>query len=215
MERSVLNLPLAPQTLAKPREGVFAGHLTLYIGIVLIAALASYGAWLHFRWICACQASAYCGGRNYADYEHGAFAFNLEPPALENASNADVLVLGNSKLQIALSNEATDDWFKAAKARNYLMGFSYSENIVFNELLLQKMRPPANVFVINVRRFLFSLGNDGGAVDPPRFGRREPVRMEALLAESPPTLLRYVSRALRKTICCVPLARHRGVLQDS
>jgi hypothetical protein len=61
--------------------------------------------------------------------------------------------LGNSKLQIALSSEATDDWFKAAKARYYLMGFSYSENIVFNELLRRKMHPRANVFVINVNDF--------------------------------------------------------------
>src|SRR5271170_7461893 len=70
MERTALNLPLAPQTLAKPREGVFATHLTLYIGIVLVAALASYGFWLKNRSIFACQASgysatrylAYCGG---------------------------------------------------------------------------------------------------------------------------------------------------------
>jgi hypothetical protein len=117
-----------PQTLAKPRQGVFASHLTLcYL---------------------AC-----CGGGNYADYEHGAFAFNLEPPALENAGNADVLVLGNSKIQIALSNEASEDWFSAAKARYYLMGFSYSENIVFNELVLRKMHSRASVFVINVDDF--------------------------------------------------------------
>ena len=70
MERTALNLPLAPQTLAKPREGIFANHLTLYICIVLVAALASYGYWLKTRSIFACQAPgysatrylAYCGG---------------------------------------------------------------------------------------------------------------------------------------------------------
>ena len=92
----------------------------LYIGIVLLAALASYAFWLKTRSIFACQAPgysadrylAYCGGGNYADFEHGAFYFNLEPPALDYARDADVLVLGNSRLQVALSNDATADWFK-------------------------------------------------------------------------------------------------------
>src|SRR5271156_3664220 len=83
MERTALNLSLPPQTLAKPREGIFASHLTPYICVVLVVALASYGYWLKTRSIFACQAPgysadrylAYCGGGNYADYEHGAFAF--------------------------------------------------------------------------------------------------------------------------------------------
>jgi hypothetical protein len=161
MERTALDLSVTPQTLAKPREGVFANNLKLYISILLLVALASYGYWLETRFIFACQASgysatrylAYCNGRNYADYEHAAFAFDLEPPSLENAANADVLFLGNSKIQIALSNQPTEDWFSAAKARYYLMGFSYSENMVFNEFLLRKMHPRASVFVINVDDF--------------------------------------------------------------
>jgi hypothetical protein len=161
MERTVLNLVLPPQTLAKPREGIFASHLTLYICVVVVAALASYGYWLKTRSIFACQAPgysadrylAYCGGGNYADYEHGAFAFNLEPPALEYARDADVLVLGNSRIEIAMSNQPTEDWFSAAKARYYLLGFSYNENIVFTEPLLRQMRPRASVYIINVDDF--------------------------------------------------------------
>jgi hypothetical protein len=161
MEKTALNVSLAPQTLAKPREGLFASHLTLYCCIVLVAALASYGYWLKTRSIFACQAAgysaarylAYCGGGNYADYEHGAFQFDLEPPALDFARNADVLVLGNSRIQIALSNGAADDWFSAAKARYYLLGFSYNENLVFTGELLRKMQPRASVYVINVDDF--------------------------------------------------------------
>jgi hypothetical protein len=161
MERTALDLPLGPKLLAKPREGVFASHLTLYIGIVLIAALASYGFWLRNRSIFACQAAgygatrylAYCGGGNYADYEHGAFQFDLEPPALEFARNADVLVLGNSRIQIALSNQPTEDWFAAANARYYLLGFSYNENVAYVGELLRKMQPRASVFIINVGDF--------------------------------------------------------------
>ena len=110
MDQTALDLPVAPKTLAKPRVGLFASQLTLYICIVLLAAFASYAYWLKTRSIFACQAPgysadrylAYCGGGNYADFEHGAFFYNLEPPALDYARNADVLVLGNSRLQVAL-----------------------------------------------------------------------------------------------------------------
>jgi len=83
-----------------------------------------------------------------------------EHPALRNiyeqAANADVLVLGNSRIQIALSNQPTEDWFAAAKARYYLMGFSYDENVAYVGELLRKMQPRASVFIINVDDFFRS-----------------------------------------------------------
>lgn len=161
MNQTALDLSVAPKTLTKSREGLFASQLTLYIGIVLLAALASYVYWLQTRSIFACQARgysstrylAYCGGGNYADYEHGALFYNLEPPALDYAHNADVLVLGNSRLQVALSNDATADWFKRASARYYLLGFSYNEDMVFTEDLLRRLNPRASVYIINVDDF--------------------------------------------------------------
>jgi hypothetical protein len=161
MERTALDLPAMPKTLDKPREGLLANQWALYIGIVLLAALASYAYWLKTRSILACQAQgysadrylAYCGGGNYADFEHGAFYYNLEPPALDYARNADVLVLGNSRLQVALSNDATADWFKRAAARYYLLAFSYNEDMVFTEELLRRMDPRASVYIINVDDF--------------------------------------------------------------
>lgn len=160
MERTALNLPLAPQTLAKPRERVFASHLTLYISVVLVAAVASYAVWARTRSIFSCPASgysadryiAYCGGANYGDYEHGAFWFNLEH-ALDFASEADVLFLGTSRMEKAFSTTATADWFSAASARYYLMGFSYGEHVSFAEALLGKMHPRASVYVIDVEDF--------------------------------------------------------------
>lgn len=161
MDRTALDLPLAPQTLAKPRESLLVGQLTLYIAIVLLAAFSSYGYWLRTRSIFACKAPgytatsylAYCGGANYADYEHGALFFNLEPPALDRAREADVLVLGNSRVQVALSSDAVDDWFKRASAHYYLLGFSYDEDVVFTEELLRRMNPRASVYIINVDNF--------------------------------------------------------------
>jgi hypothetical protein len=161
MERTALDLAKMPETLAKPREGLFGNRWALYTGIVLLAVLASYVYWLKTRSIFACQASgysadrflAYCGGGNYADFEDGAFYFNLEPPTLDYARDADVLVLGNSRLQIALSNQVTTDWFKQAAASYYLLGLSYNENMVFTQELLRRIKPRASVFIINVDDF--------------------------------------------------------------
>jgi hypothetical protein len=161
MDRTALDLPAMPTTLAKPREGLFANHWALYICIVLVVALASYGYWVRARSLFACPANgysadsyiAYCNGANYADYEHGAFWFGLEPSALEHASKADVLFLGDSRLQEAFSTPATADWFSAGARSYYLMGFSYGENAVFAGELLRKMRPRAQVFVINLDGF--------------------------------------------------------------
>lgn len=151
---------MTPHTLAKSRESLFATHWTLYISVVLITALVSYAVWLRTRSIFACPADgygvdryiAYCGGVNYSDYEHGAFLFALEP-TLDFASKADVLFFGNSRMQQAFSTTATADWFSAASARYYLMGFGYGEGMTFAEVLLRKMDPRASVYVINVDDF--------------------------------------------------------------
>ena len=82
MERTALDVPLAPQTFAEPRERLFASHLTLYICVVLVSALASYAVWVRTRSIFSCPATgysadrylAYCAGANYggASMTHGA-----------------------------------------------------------------------------------------------------------------------------------------------
>jgi hypothetical protein len=160
MERTALNLPITPQTLGKPREGLFAGSFTLYISIVFVAALAAYLIWVRERSIFACPATgysadrylAYCNGANYGDYEHGAFWFGLEP-VQGFANKADVLFLGDSRMEKAFSSPATADWFSTAAAKYYLMGFSYGENMTFAAPLLHKIQPTASVYVINVDDF--------------------------------------------------------------
>jgi hypothetical protein len=168
MNETALGVSAKPEILGKKAEGIFARRITIYICIVIIAALASYGYWTRTRTIFACPADgytadryiAYCDAGNYADYEHGAFWFDLEPSALDFARDADVLFLGNSRLQVAFSTVAMADWFSHASARYYLLGFSYYENALFAEELLRKMRPRANVFVINVDDFFDRLETD-------------------------------------------------------
>jgi hypothetical protein len=147
-------------TFKKP-IGLFAGRPTLYICIVLGAILLASAYKVRKETIFSCPATlykpdryiAYCNGAAYADYEHGAFWFDLEPPAQTFARNADVLFLGNSRLQFAFSTAATADWLSAASAQYYLLGFTYQENVVFAEGLLQRILPKARVYVINVDNF--------------------------------------------------------------
>jgi hypothetical protein len=147
--------------MSKKREGLFAGRPALYICVILGAILVASAYKLRKETIFACQATlynsdrylAYCNGTRYADYEHGAFWFDLEPTAQTFARNADVLFLGNSRLQFAFSTAATTDWFSAASARYYLLGFTYYENVVFEEELLRRILPKARVYVINVDDF--------------------------------------------------------------
>jgi hypothetical protein len=133
----------------------------MYAFIVLAAALVAFGYQIRTQTIFSCPAGgytadrylAYCQGETYADYEHGAFQFGLEPAVRSRVQDADVLFLGNSRLQFAFSTTATADWFAAASARYYLMGFLYYEDVIFAEELLRTIHPRARVLVINVDDF--------------------------------------------------------------
>ena len=150
--------------MSKKGEGLFAGRPVIYICVILAAVLAAFTYKLRTYTIFACQADgyssdryiAYCNGAGYADYEHGAFWFGLEPVAQDFARNADVLFLGSSRLQVALSTAATADWFSAASARYYLLGFSYNGNVILADELLRRIRPRARAYVINVDDFFES-----------------------------------------------------------
>src|SRR5579862_3350807 len=104
-----------PSTWPRARAFLFAHRLVIYICVLLVGSVAAYGYGVRTRTIFACQADgysadrylAYCNGANYADYEHGAFQFNLEPAVQEAVRNADVLFLGNSRVQVAFSTVPT------------------------------------------------------------------------------------------------------------
>ncbi len=142
-------------------KGLFAIRPIAYVAVIFLALFAAYVYKIRKETIFACQAALYssdryiasCNGTHYADYEHGAFAFGLEPKAENFAREADVLFLGNSRLQFAFSTSATADWFSAVSARYYLLGFTYFENMILAEELLRKIRPRAKVYVINVDDF--------------------------------------------------------------
>jgi len=143
----------------------FAWHRRAVPALFSVLIVLSFGGTLVYKLrvdgIFSCQAKGYapnaylsdCTARTYGDYDHGAFWFGLEPQAEGAAAEADVLIIGSSRLQFAFSGRTTINWFSAANIRPYLLGFSASETIVFFEPLLARIRPRAKVYVVNVDRF--------------------------------------------------------------
>jgi hypothetical protein len=141
---------------AKPRWG-------LYIVAVLAAMVGAFAFHMRNAGIFACPATAYgenhylgyCQGSAYGDYDHGAVWFGLEPGVREAAAAADVLFLGNSRLQFGFSAPALGRWFAGAGASYYLLGFSHNETARFTQPLLEGLQPRARAYVINVDKFFF------------------------------------------------------------
>jgi hypothetical protein len=133
----------------------------LYLVIIVLSVLGALVYKLHTESIFACPASgygsgqylAYCQTNGYGDYDHGAFWFGLEPDAQRAATNAEVLFIGNSRMQFGFSTDATTRFFAASATPFYMLGFSYGENVLFEAPLLANLKPQASVYVINVDRF--------------------------------------------------------------
>jgi|SRR5882724_11238863 len=133
----------------------------LFVLLIACSFVATFVYKVRVEGIFACPASGYgsnaylsdCTARTYGDYDHGAFWFGLEPQARRAAAEADVVFVGNSRVQFAFAGTATASWFSALGIRYYLLGLSHSETVVFFGPLLSKMRPRAKVYVINVDRF--------------------------------------------------------------
>jgi len=133
----------------------------LYSLVVISAAVAVFAYGLRTEGIFACPAAsyssdqylAYCNSLAYGDYDHGAFWFDLEPNATKFATAADVMFVGNSRMQFAFSTAATKEWFDATERSYYLLGFSHTENSAFVAPLLSTLQPRASVYIVNVDRF--------------------------------------------------------------
>jgi hypothetical protein len=152
-----------PTAVAERGAGslVLAARSGLYILLVLAVVLGAGVYSFRMHGIFSCTASGYasdaylgyCGATSYGDYDHGAIWFGLEPAANAAAANAQVLFIGNSRVQFGLSTKATADWFSSLSTSYYLLGFSHLENYTFEAPLLQELRPRAKVYVINIDSF--------------------------------------------------------------
>jgi hypothetical protein len=96
---------------------------------------------------------AYCRSELYADYEHGALFYGLEPSAIYSIRRAEVLFLGNSKLQAGFSSRAVRDYFNSINVPFFIMGFGYADESAFSEAILKRWGVSPKVLVINADPF--------------------------------------------------------------
>lgn len=129
----------------------------LYVGVLTFTLLAAYLFHARDVGIFACEASAYdadrflayCNAESYTNYDQGAFWYRLEPEAYRMAREADVMFIGNSKLQFAMSTDETKSWFSQRAVSFYLFGFAESETVNYFAPVIGQMKPQARVFIVN------------------------------------------------------------------
>jgi len=131
-----------------------------YVVILLVVIAASLAVKVRLRGVFACPASyeniAYlsdCNAAGYGDYDHGAFWFELEPQTKRAASQAKVMLLGNSRVQFGFSSPATARWFADRSIPFFSLGFSHYESVTFMAPVLARVQPHASAYVINADRF--------------------------------------------------------------
>lgn len=145
---------------AKNAAGNDRRALLFAFGLVLVG-IFSYGYKLWVNGIFACPADgyapgwylAYCNSTAYGDYDHGALWYQDIPEVTHNASQANVLFVGSSRMQYGFSTDATQRWLEQRGLSYFLLGFSHTETVRFMGPLIEKIGSRAQVLVINVDEF--------------------------------------------------------------
>jgi hypothetical protein len=155
------DIPAGTEAAAPPRV-TSVTRTTLYVCLVLIGALAAAYYRLRTDTLFGCQAGgysaerflSYCQVDGYGDFDHGAFWFKLEPEAAKAAGQAQVLFIGNSRLQYGFSTSATREWFDKNPTSHYFLGFAYGARVLFMRALLhQRLAAHPRVYIINLDSF--------------------------------------------------------------
>ena len=96
---------------------------------------------------------SYCGHPLFGNYEHGAFEWEMRSVSVAALKEADIIILGSSVIQVALSTDAAEAYFRDIGARPYLFGFSHGEENLFPERLLRRFAPKPKLVIINTDPF--------------------------------------------------------------
>ena len=108
---------------------------------------------------------AYCQNAAFGDYEHAAYDRLLEPRAVAKARAAEVVFLGNSRLQVAFSRPLTDGFFAAHGASYHLLGFGYGESAPFAFRVFHGLGLKPRVLVVNVAPFFVPAWSPAAVVE--------------------------------------------------
>jgi hypothetical protein len=106
---------------------------------------------------------AYCQSTEYGDYEHGALFFGLEAEAIRNLRQADILVIANSREQVAFSTHAAQDFATRHGWRMYRLGFGYSEESAFPQGLIRRYHLHPRMVIVNADPFFTGKATEASA----------------------------------------------------
>lgn len=141
-----------------------------YSGVLILIFFVAFIAHVRVNGIFACPVGEYAGDHylghcetsGYGDYDHGAFWFDLEPTIRASAQSADVLFVGNSRMQFGFSVPALGRWFASQDQNYYLLGFSHGENANFIGPVLNKLQPEARAYIVNADEFFVDFWSGPG-----------------------------------------------------
>jgi len=91
----------------------------------------------------------YCWDRRYADYEKGAYYLPMEPSALAAAKQAEIVFLGNSRMEYAFSNPVIERFSEQGGHRIYTLGFA-GEGYQFAQRLIERHDLRPRVLIVNL-----------------------------------------------------------------
>jgi hypothetical protein len=96
----------------------------------------------------------YCNTPSHGHYDHAAFAYDLEVGVRESLRAANVLVLGSSHIQVALSSAALSTFEREhPSVKPYLMGFGYVEQDKFPARVIARFKLSPKIVIINLDPF--------------------------------------------------------------
>lgn len=139
------------------RSAVYKRYLAILLLIGVVGGLGGAVARLNTFGCYAPGPSTFiavCETRRFGDFEHGAYAFSLRPQAIAALQAAQVVFVGNSRLQAALSTEITRRHFAERGQRHYLLGFGHAEESGFAAFLARKHALAPKVLVVNADPFV-------------------------------------------------------------
>lgn len=147
-------------------------YLAIFLGLSLPVLAATYAATRTWDMDAACDARgysddaylAYCQNEAFGDYEHAAYYRGLEPRAVAAARRADVILLGNSRMQVAFSRPETGAFFASRHLAYHLLGFGYGEMAPFAFQLVHALDLRPKILIVNVDSFFEPLSTPAAAL---------------------------------------------------
>lgn len=114
-------------------------------------------------WIFRCDASlysneyylSYCDDPAYGHYEHGAIFLEVDKGSIAHLKSAQILLLGNSRAQLAFSSNAIREFFNVKDLRFYNLAFN-AEFDVFPKKIIEKLDLKPRVIIVNADYFFYN-----------------------------------------------------------